>query len=94
MVFTTPPLIAKVPPRLVNKLLNAELSPTAAVNVVAPVLFTVNDLAAIVGAVLMVPPKLTLPLPAVTDKSSVNTMGAVPKITAPLVVLICPAALM
>ena len=67
--------------------------PTAAVNVVAPVVLTVNDLA-VKLAVLMVPPKLTLALPAATDTSSVNTQGAPPKVTAAFAVLIRPAALM
>ena len=86
-------LSAKVPPVFVVKLLSAELLPMAAAKVVAPVLLTVNDLADTLVSVLIVPPKLAAPAPVVTETSSVNTKGALPKVTAAFVVLICPAAL-
>ncbi len=84
--------MATLPPAVVARLPNSALSPIAAVKVVAPVVWMVNDLAATPLAELMVPPKLTLPLPVLMMTLSVNSKSAPPITTSVLVVLICPAA--
>ena len=74
------PFIAKVPPVLVVKLVNASLLPIVLTKVVAPVVFTVKA-----KAPFTVPLRLTGPLPA--DKI-VSAPKSVALLTPPIVIVV------